>query len=370
MPALHVFDLLHSPEKAPSSGLCVLVGSDYFLHRQATDTILTQASPTGTDNVRYFDDLPEWADVIDEVSTASLFGGDGIQVAVVPNTDKKINNRTPFLTVNKERLLKYAQADYHPGLMILEAGSFPGNTKLYKTLSPEHRVIDCRIPEPSTWKKEEKAVRRKAVKWVSLWARKAHQLKLGQDAAELILELSHSNAGVVEMNLLKLVLLLEEGAEVTAQQVQELVSGWHQKNTFQMVDNAALGNSAEALRLLDNLLREGQASQQIFGGMSYSYRKFVRMTRGMQRYRRQGKSSRQAAQQCIADELGGAARFRSQAVMEQLSSLGSARITHFMRWLLEADLDLKNKFSRSTLPLEKLVLYLDREFKPSKQAGT
>ncbi|MBA62223.1 MAG: DNA polymerase III subunit delta [Planctomycetaceae bacterium] len=366
MPALHVFDLLRSPEKAPTSGLCVLVGMDYFLHRQATNTILTKASPAGTDNVRYFDDLPEWAEVIDEVSTASLFGGDGIQVAVVPNVDKRTLNREAFLKTNKDRLIKYAKADYHPGLMILEAGSFPGNTSLYKKLSPENRVIDCRIPEPSTWKKEEQAIRDKAVKWVSIWAKKAHNLTLGQDAAALMLELSHSNTGIVEMNLLKLVLLLEEGATVSVQQVQEFVSGWHQKNTFEMVDTAVTGNSGEALRLLDNLLREGQASQQIFGGMSYSYRRFVRMTRGMQRYRRQGLSGNQAVQQCLADELGGAAKFRGKFTRGQLSSLGSARITHFMRWLLEADLDLKHKFSRSTLPLEKLLIYLDREFQPPK----
>jgi len=366
MPALHVFDLLRSPEKAPASGICVLVGSDYFLHRQAIDTILAKASPEGTDNVRYFDDLPEWAEVIDEVSTASLFGGDGIQVAIVPNVDKRTLNREAFLKTNKDRLLKYVKADYHPGLMILEASSFPGNTSLYKKLSPDNRVIDCRIPEPSTWKKPEKAIRTQAVKWVSTWAKKAHDLTLGSDAAELMLELSHSNAGVVEMNLLKLVLLLEEGATVSVQEVQELVSGWHQKNTFEMVDTAVTGNSGAALELLDNLLREGQDLRQIFGGMSYSYRKFVRMTRGMQRHLRQGLTGQQAVQQCIADELGGAAKFRGKFTKGQLSSLGSARITHFMRWLLEADLDLKNKFSRSSLPLEKLIVYLDREFQPPR----
>lgn len=366
MPALHVFDLLRSPEKAPTSGLCVLVGLDYFLHRQAIGTILAKASPEGTDNVRYFDDLPEWADVIDEVNTASLFGGDGIQVAIVPNVDKKINNRTPFLTVNKERLLKYAKAEYHPGLMILEAGSFPGNTSLYKALNKDNRVIDCRIPEPSTWKKPEQEIRKQAVKWVSTWAKKSHKLNLGPEASELLLELSHSNAGVVEMNLLKLALLVEPDATVNAEQMHELVNGWHQKNTFEMVDVAAVGNTSEALRLLDNLIREGQDTRQIFGGMSYAQRKFVRMTRGMQRYRRQGYNGSQALQQCLRDELGKSYGFRHKSTTQQLSAMTSARITHFMRWLLEADLDLKNKFSRSTLPLEKLIMYLDPEFEPPK----
>ena len=227
-------------------------------------------------------------------------------------------------------------------------------------------MIDCRIPEPSTWKKPEKEIRKQAVKWVSTWAKKSHKLNLGPEASELLLELSHSNAGVVEMNLLKLALLVEPDATVNAEQMHELVNGWHQKNTFEMVDVAAVGNTSEALRLLDNLIREGQDTRQIFGGMSYAQRKFVRMTRGMQRYRRQGYNGSQALQQCLRDELGKSYGFRHKSTTQQLSAMTSARITHFMRWLLEADLDLKNKFSRSTLPLEKLIMYLDPEFEPPK----
>ena len=159
--------------------------------------------------------------------------------------------------------------------------SFPGNTSLYKKLSPDDRVIDCRIPEPSTWKSR-RSDTHQAVNGGT--REKAHNLTLAP-MPPLMLELSHSNAVVVEMNLLKLVLLLEEGATVSVQEVQELVSGWHQKNTFEMVDTAVTGNSGAALELLDNLLREGQDLRQIFGGMSYSYQ-IVRMTRGMQRHLR------------------------------------------------------------------------------------
>ena len=76
MPASHLFDLLFNPEQVPATGLFILIGTDYFLQQQAIDTILAKASPEGSDNVRWFIDSAEWAEVIDEVSTASLFGGD------------------------------------------------------------------------------------------------------------------------------------------------------------------------------------------------------------------------------------------------------------------------------------------------------
>ena len=361
MPALHVFDFLRSPDKAPVNGLCVLIGDDYFLQQQALDTILAKASPEGADDVRWFDDTAEWAEVIDEVSTASLFSSDGLQVAVVPNVDKRINNRDPFLKTNKERLEKYNQAEYHPGLMILIANSFPGNTKLYKSLAPANRVIDCRIPDHATWKKDEKETRRKAVKWVATWAKISHQLNLPQDAAQRLLELSHDNAGVVEMNLLKLDLLVEEGSTITQQQVDELVGGWEQKNTFEVVDFALAGKAGQALQKLDNLLRDGEAPQQIFGGLSYVYRQFVRMTRTMQKYRRQGIPGGQSLQSCINDEFGKRANFVRDKTMSQLKQITSYRAGFFMQWLLEADLDLKNRFSKSSLPLEKLLIYLEED---------
>ena len=370
MPASHLFDLLFNPEQVPSSGLFILIGTDYFLQQQAIDTILAKASPEGSDNVRWFSDSAEWAEVIDEVSTASLFGGDGMQVAVVPAVNKRVNNKESFLSTNKERLERYAAAEYHPGVMVLISESALGNLGLAKTLNKENRVFDCRIPNASSWKKEDKAIREKAVKWVAVWAQKAHNLKLNKEASIRLMELSHDNAGIVEMNLLKLELLVDQGATVSPEQITEFVGGWEQKNTFEVVDDALGGSSSKALQRLDNLLRDGDAPQQIFGGMSYAYRRFVRMTRNMQKYRRQGVGGRQAAEQCILDEFGErAGHFKKKEILPQLKQLTSERINFFMQWLLEADLDLKNRFSKSTIPMEKLLIYLDRGFKPENSSG-
>ena len=104
--------------------------------------------------------------------------------------------------------------------------------------------------------------------------------------------------------------------------------------------------------------------------MSYAYRRFVRMTRNMQKYRRQGVGGRQAAEQCILDEFGErAGHFKKKEILPQLKQLTSERINFFMQWLLEADLDLKNRFSKSTIPMEKLLIYLDRGFKPENSSG-
>ena len=54
--------------------------------------------------------------------------------------------------------------------MVLISESALGNLGLAKTLNKENRV-DCRIPNASSWKKEDKAIREKAVR-VAVWAQK------------------------------------------------------------------------------------------------------------------------------------------------------------------------------------------------------
>ena len=82
-----------------------------------------------------------------------------MQVAVVPAVNKRVNNKESFLSANKERLERYAAAEYHPGVMGLISESALGNLGLAKTLNKENRVFDCRIPNASSWKKEDKPIR-------------------------------------------------------------------------------------------------------------------------------------------------------------------------------------------------------------------
>jgi hypothetical protein len=145
-PTNHLFQLLANPSTLPRTGLCVILGTDYFLQRLALKTVQAQFDneqddphDDQQDDMRWFDENALWVDVMDEVSTVTLFGGDGPRIAGVNDADKFIKDYRP-------KLEKYIERKSHAGLLILEAKSFPGNTNLAKKVNALDGVIDCRTP--------------------------------------------------------------------------------------------------------------------------------------------------------------------------------------------------------------------------------
>ena len=102
----HLFQLLANPSTLPRTGLCVIVGTDYFLQRLALKTVQAQFAneqDDQQDDIRWFDENALWVDVMDEVSTVTLFGGDGPRIAGVNDADKFIKEYRPKLEKYIER---------------------------------------------------------------------------------------------------------------------------------------------------------------------------------------------------------------------------------------------------------------------------
>ena len=111
----HVFDFLAKPVGQIPMGLCVLHGSERFLKTLAMKH-LTGADAGNSDadfSVTKFDATnSKWSDVYDELSTRSLFGGDGTRIVIVDDADK-------FVTDNRPRLEKLAAGEGGSGLLVL-----------------------------------------------------------------------------------------------------------------------------------------------------------------------------------------------------------------------------------------------------------
>ena len=367
-PANHLFSLLANPAALPQSGLCVIVGTDYFLQQLALKTIRAQL-PAGTDplesdqdeDIRWFDERAAWAEVIDEVSTVTLFGGSGPRLAGVNNADR-------FIKEYRSKLENYVDRESHPGLLILEAASFPGNTNLAKKTNALGGVIDCRTPATAPVRKDEYALYDLTIQWIIDWMGSEYQLILDRNLAALLLDLSQFSIGLVMMNCAKLMLYLEPDTQPTAGQIQEYIGGWKSQSTFYMTDVAAAGQGAAALLELQHLRAEGEAVQKMFGGVSWALRRYVTITRIAERLEKQGTPIMQALEQATREVLGNSFHFQGKKTIEHLCQLRRERTGQILRWLLEADLDMKNQFSQSGIPLEKLMMYMDKSFRTGKSA--
>ena len=77
----------------------------------------------------------------------------------------------------------------------------------------------------------------RVTQWLNKHARTQYKLKLEKEAAPLLFELAQGSFGIVEQGLVKLNLLLEDNADVSAQQVQSIVGGWKTETTWTLIDH-------------------------------------------------------------------------------------------------------------------------------------
>jgi DNA polymerase-3 subunit delta len=119
--------------------------------------------------------------------------------------------------------------------------------------------------------------------------------------------------------------------------VHDLVGAWRTKTTWEMLDAAAGGDAAEALRQLDRLLGSGEHPLALLGPMGYTLRRFAATARLVEQAIAAGRRT------TLRDALveAGIKPFAVQKAEGQVRQLGRARAGQLYRWLLDTDLELK-----------------------------
>lgn len=351
---VHIFDYLEAPANYPPGGVCVLFGDEPFLKQLGRETLRRQLLGDASEDTpvaSFVGDEARWRDVVDELSTVSLFGGGGTKrVAIVDDADK-------FVSQNRPQLEDYVAKPSRMGTLVLEVDGWPGNTKLYKAIDKDGLQIDCRPPEIARGRSKVPDEER-IEKWLRGWASSRHNIALEARAATVLLELVGAVFGLLDQDLAKLALFVKPGGKVTAEMVREIVGGWRAKTAWDMVDAACDGNAAEALLQLDRLLQSGDHPIAIFGQISWSLRRYNAAVRAYEAAERTGRriSLRESLQQAGFNDWP---KGTLDAVEGRLKQLGRERAGKLYRWLLDIDLALKGTHShddRARFALEHLFL--------------
>ncbi len=345
---IHVFDFLEAASlPAP---ICVLFGSEAFLKRLARnrlrDAVLGESadSPFAT----YDGGEIEWKDILDELSTMSLFGG-GTRLVVVEQGDALVSKY-------RERLEAYAEKPRATSVLVLDVDTWPRNTRLYKRLEKSGLQIECRAPEKPAGSRKvlDEA---KLCGWLATWATQQHERQLQPAAAAELVGLVGPEFGLLDQELAKLALFVDERTEITPELVQQVVGGWRTQTIWELIDAATEGNTASALEQLGHLLDAGEHPVALFGQISWSLRRFASATRIYERHQRERQPKK------VADALvqAGFPHWNRRALgraEKQLTQLGRERAGRIYQWLLEADLALKGSHSaphRARFVLEQLI---------------
>jgi len=358
-----VLDYLAPGKPAKPPAVCVLFGDEPFLKQLAFKRLIQAALGDDPDAPYASFDceerLPEWRDVMDELSTQSLFGGGGPKLVVLRAADK-------FVSTHRPKLEDFVAAPRGGGTLVLEVDEWPANTRLYKAVDQTGLQIDCRPPQRLQGKTkvpDEAAV----VNWIMAWAKEQHGFQLGRDAAQLLLDLTGSVFALLDQNLAKLALFATDGKKIDAITVQEVVGGWRAKSTWDLVDAATIGDAGEALQVLDRLLQSGEHPLALFGSVSWSLRRYAAATKLFQQAERRG--DRPNLREALI-----AAGFRDWPVgsikkaEDRLKQLGRDRAGKLYQWLIEADLAMKGSHShedRARFVLEQLIFCMSKQAAPA-----
>jgi DNA polymerase-3 subunit delta len=297
----------------------------------------------------------EWRDVADEAATVSLFGGGHRRLVLVEGADD-------FVSEHRSRLEDYVEKPRRSAVLVLEVGTWASNTRLYKAVHGKYLQIDCRLPQQSVGRRTELDTNR-LIRWLVDWAKSHHGATLTGPGAQLLIDLVGPQLGMLDQDLAKLSLYLKPSEKITPELVQEVIGGWRAKTVWEMVDAAADGDAAEAIRQLDLALQSGEHPQALYGQIAWSLRRFTVATRIFVAAERKGR--RMPIRDAL--EQAGFRAWPQQALAnaeKQILQLGRQRAGKMLQWLLDADLALKGSHSapdRARFVLEHLFFRMAKQ---------
>ena len=377
---VHAVDYLAAPQKHAPCPVCAVFGDEAFLKRQVLAQLRHDVLGGGEGDfslARFEGRSALLCDVMEELATVAMFGSDK-RLVLVEEADKSVKrhrqdpgrgqgdpNRKDeeaddekagdFVSRYRKELEKYVAKPCAAGVLVLEVQSWPANTRLAKAVAADGLAVDCRALPTA-----------KLGRWLTAWARQAHDIQLTPAAADTLIEMVGPELGLLDQELAKLALVAGPGAKITPQQAGQLVGTWRAKTTWQMLDAVLDGHVRQALVELDRLLLAGEQPVAILARIAFSLRRFAGATRVVLAAEAAGRrvGPRQALQQV------GVKPFLLESAERQLRRLGRHRGARLYKWLLKADLDLKGG---SPLPprllLEQLIVRLAADSRQPGAAG-
>ncbi len=335
--AIPATEFLAKPPATPA--VCVVFGDEDFLRRQVL--LALRGAVLGEEDAeisltRFEGAETPLSDVLGELETVAMFGS-GRRLVVIEQADE-------FVTRHRAELEAYAARPLTTGVLVLELKSFPSNTRLYKAVVAKGLAIDAGAPKGAL-----------LTRWLTNWAAHHHATQITAPAAELLIELTGPELGLLDQEVAKLALSTGAGGRITPELVKQNVGTWRAKTAWVMLDAALDGNLPDAIEQLDLLLGAGEQPIGVLGQISYSLRQLAVANRLIL----QGEATGRRVSVAQALEQAGVRSFVVRKAEPRLRRLGRQRGRQLYQWLLQADLDLKGASSAPPrLILERLIVRL------------
>ncbi len=329
---MHATAFLKAPQGSSTGAIVVLSGNERSLKLDALAALMPLVCGDGSDDstaTKFDGKETDWKTVRDELLTVSMFGDR--RVVLVENADE-------FVSENRPTLEKYLEKPSRKSLLVLDVGSFPKTTKLFKAVDKVGLLIECTELEGA-----------ELTRWIQAAVKERFGKQITRDAAMLLPELAGTHLGLLDQEIEKVAAYAGDRMQLDSEDVRKVVGGWKAETTWVMLNALRDGQLSFALTNLDKLLTSGEPAMKLLGGIAYVFRKLAQAT----------ELSRQGMPLSAALKQAGIFPRDVSAAESYLRRIGRPNAEQISHWLLETDLNLKGGARTSDrLLLEQLFLNL------------
>ena len=214
-----------------------LVGADSFMQLQKLAGIL-RLMPPDVQRMEADGERAELAEVLDELRSFAMFGGAKLVV---------VRSAEAFITRFREQLENYVAHPSDSATLVLRLPTLPSTQRIYKAIAKVGQIENCNPPKD-------------VVRWIIAQGSAGHGLSVDLEAAQLLAELIGDDLGRLDNELAKLALFAEQG-KLTKAQIGATVSFQREQEMWDMTNELAMGNPAEALRRWRQLVQLDPSSE-------------------------------------------------------------------------------------------------------------
>lgn len=329
---MHATEFLKAPQASSTGTIVVLSGDERSLKLDSLAALMPLVCGDGSDDstaTKFDGKEVDWKSVRDELLTVSMFGDR--RVVLVEDADD-------FVSENRPILEKYLEKPSKKSLLVLDVGSFPKTTKLFKAVDRVGLLIECTELKGAD-----------LTRWIQATVKERFGKQISREAAMLLPELAGTHLGLLDQEIEKVAAYAAERPQIDSEDVRKVVGGWKAETTWVMLDALRDGNLGFALTNLDKLLTSGEPALKLMGGIAFTFRKLAIAT----------ELSRQGTPLAAALKQAGVFPFQVAAAENYLRRIGRPNAEQISRWLLETDLNLKGGLrTAERLLLEQLFLQL------------
>jgi DNA polymerase-3 subunit delta len=266
--------------------------------------------------------------VLDELRTAPFLTDK--RVVLVKGADKFVSEYRPVLD-------KYFDRPCPTGRLILTVRTWDARTRLAKKLPKVGRLINAGQPS------------RKELPYRLIeYASDAHDKKLSQNAARVLIELAGDELARLYSEIDKLALFADKEKSITPQHVESLIGRNRLFNAFAVIDAVIQGNAPVAVERLRGMFAQDKSTEySVIGAFAYHFRKMfnAKVLLG------QGLREDQVAKRC--NIWSGKDKLFAQMRKTSLKQIGG-----YLKQLARTDYDVKSGRAKTATAMEQFVLQI------------